>query len=52
MNRRFVLRYQGSGRAPSGEVARIEATLHVLDRAPRMLLVEGSGAGISRVLAG
>ncbi|HET9600509.1 MAG TPA: hypothetical protein VFP08_02925 [Acidimicrobiales bacterium] len=52
MNRRFVLRYRGSGRAPSGEVARIEATLHVLDRAPRMLLVEGSGAGISRVLAG
>ena len=50
VNRRFVLRYRGSGRAPSGEVARIEATLNVLDRAPRMLLVEGSGAGISQRL--
>jgi hypothetical protein len=34
-----------------GEVALIERTLRVLDRSPRMLLVEGSGTGIRQVLA-
>ena len=51
MNRRFVLRYLGSGRVPSGEVARIEQSMQVVDRSPRMLLVEGSGAGVTRLLA-
>ena len=51
VNRRFVLRYQGPGRTPSGDVARIEAALHVLDRSGRMLLVEGSGAGVGRVVS-
>ena len=49
---RFVLRYRGAGQPPVGELARIEQSLHVLDRSPRMLLVEGSGRGIRQVLAG
>jgi hypothetical protein len=49
---RYVLRYRGDGQPPVGELALIERTLHVLDRSPRMLLVEGSGSGIRKVLAG
>ncbi|HEX2563063.1 MAG TPA: hypothetical protein VHK25_04065 [Acidimicrobiales bacterium] len=49
---RYVLRYRGGGQPPVGELALIERTLRVLDRSPRMLLVEGSGNGIRQVLAG
>jgi len=49
---RYVLRYCGPGRAPVGEVAHIERSLRVVDRSPGMLLVEGSGPGVSRVMAG
>jgi len=49
---RYVLRYRGPGRAPVGEVAHIERLLRVVDRAPGMLLVEGTGAGVTRVMAG
>jgi hypothetical protein len=49
---RYVLRYRGPGRAPVGEVAHIERSLRVVDRAPGMLLVEGTGAGVTRVMAG
>jgi len=35
-----------------GEVAHIERSLRVVDRAPGMLLVEGTGPGVSRVMAG
>jgi hypothetical protein len=52
VSRRFVLRYRGAGRVPIGEVARIEQAVHVVDRSPRMLLVEGTGAGVTRLLAG
>ena len=31
---RYVLRYRGPGRAPVGEVAHIERSLRVVDRAP------------------
>ena len=49
---RYVIRYEGPGRAPVGEVARIERSLRVLDRGRDMFLVEGSGPGVGRVLAG
>jgi hypothetical protein len=49
---RYVLRYRGSGRAPVGDVAHIERSLRVLDRAPDMLLVEATGSGVHRVMAG
>jgi hypothetical protein len=49
---RFVLRYHGPGRAPAGDLARIERDLNVVDHAPRMLLVEGSPAAIARTLDG
>ena len=49
---RYVLRYRGSGRAPAGEVAHIERSLRIVDRAPGMLLVEGSAPGVSQVMAG
>jgi hypothetical protein len=51
VNRRFVLRYQGSGRIPAGDLARIDAALHVVDRSARMVLVEGGRAGVGRLLA-
>ena len=46
---RYVLRYQGPGRAPVGDVAHIERSLRVLDRAPDMLLVEATGSGVHRI---
>lgn len=49
---RYVLRYRGPGRAPVGEVAHIERSLRVVDRARDMLLVEGSAPGIRQVMAG
>jgi hypothetical protein len=48
---RYVLRYQGGGQPPAGELALIERTLRVVDRSPRMLLVEGSGSVVRQVLA-
>ena len=44
---RFVLRYRGSGKAPPEDVARIEREVRVVDRAPRMLLVEASGPQVA-----
>ena len=47
-----MLRYRGPGRAPVGDVAHIERSFRVVDRAPGMLLVEGSGPGVRRLMAG
>jgi hypothetical protein len=48
---RYILRYRGAGQPPAGELARIERSLRVLDRSPRMLLVEDSGRSLGQVLA-
>jgi hypothetical protein len=48
---RYVLRYRGPGRAPARELAQIEAAVRIVDRAPGMVVVEGSGAGINRLMA-
>ncbi len=48
---RYVLRYRGAGQPPAGELAHIERSLRVVDRSPRMLLVEDSGRSLGQVLA-
>ena len=48
---RYILRYRGTGQPPASELARIERSLQVLDRSPRMLLVEDNGRSIRQILA-
>ncbi len=55
--RRYVLRYQGGGAKPAGDVARIRQLpgVSVADESSRMLLVEGdeeSLAGLAESLPG
>jgi hypothetical protein len=49
---RYVLRYRGRGALPGSDVARIEQEVDVLDRAPRLLLVEATSARLARLLEG
>lgn len=41
---RYVVRFRGRAPAPATDVARIAGAVRVLDRAARMLLVEGSSS--------
>jgi hypothetical protein len=50
---RFILRYQGEGSKPAEDVSRIRSlqSIKVLDESsPRMLLVEGPGAGLKALV--
>jgi hypothetical protein len=51
-HRRYVLRYRGQGAVPGPDVARIEREVEVLDRAPRLLLVQTTRSGLAHLLAG
>ena len=48
---RFVLRYRGHDAAPADDVVRIEHAVCVLDRTPRMLLVEAGDAQLADLAA-
>jgi hypothetical protein len=48
--RRYILRFLGQGEVPPADVARIERESRVLDRSPRMLLVESSGPQLARLV--
>jgi hypothetical protein len=45
--RHYVFRCRGRGPAPAADIARIADAVRVLDRATRMLLVEGSASQIA-----
>ena len=47
---RYILRFRGRGQAPDADVARIEREVKVVDRSPRMLLVEASGPRLARLV--
>ena len=49
--RHYVFRYRGRGPAPAADIARIAGAVRVLDRASRMLLVEGSASQIAGLAA-
>ena len=49
--RHYVFRYRGRGPAPAADIARIADAVRVLDRASRMLLVEGSASQIAGLAA-
>jgi len=48
--RRYILRFLGQGQVPPADVARIEREIRVLDRSPRMLLVESTGPQLARLV--
>jgi len=48
---RCVLRYRGRDAAPANDVARIEQAARVLDRTPRMILVEAGDAQLADLAA-
>jgi hypothetical protein len=48
---RFVLRYRGHDEAPTDDVMRIEHAVRVLDRTPRMILVEAGDAQLADLAA-
>jgi hypothetical protein len=50
--KRYVLRYRGRGGVPAPDLARIEREVRVVDRSPRLLLVEATSGGLARLLDG
>jgi hypothetical protein len=49
---RFILRYRGPGSAPEADVLRIRTSpLQIIDESPRMVLVEGEGLALSKLLS-
>jgi hypothetical protein len=48
--KRYVLRYRGRGGLPAPDLARIEREVHIVDRSPRLLLVEATSAHLARLL--
>ncbi len=50
IDRRYILRFRGRGQAPSADVERIERAVRVVDRSPRMLLVEATAPRVARLV--
>jgi hypothetical protein len=51
VTQRYILRFQGRGEAPSDDVSRIERAVRVIERTPRMLLVESTPARVNSLVA-
>ncbi len=49
-NRRYILRYTGTGSIPSDEMTRIKKLVTLLDASSKMLLVEGEPASLKRLI--
>jgi hypothetical protein len=52
VTRRYILRFQGPGDAPGDDVSRIERVVRVIERTPRMLLVEAAPGRVAGLVEG